>query len=217
MHRDFPRLILLLCSAQPPRTNTTRTVDREGNSTEEWTGEGKPGIRTHDYEDEDAINERLFGKGNVQKKRTTKSSKDKDGNDVQEWAGDAAPGIRTHDHSDEREVNEKLFGKSSRSNTSQYTDKDGNKVETYSGEGSGPGIRTHDYSNEDEINERLFGKKAPKAPSRTGTTHTYRNADGDEETVHAGEDAPGIRTHDHSNEAEINERLFGKGAPKPSY
>jgi len=197
----------------PRRTNTTSTYDKDGNRTEEWTGEEQPGIRTHDYEDEDAINERLFGKGNVQRKRTTKSSVDKDGNDVQEWDGDAAPGIRTHDHSDEREVNERLFGKSSRSNTSTYTDKDGNKVESYSGEGTGPGIRTHDHSNEDEINEKLFGKGAPKPPSRTTTrTHTYRNADGDEETVHAGEEAPGIRTHDHSNEDEINERLFGKGA-----
>jgi len=200
--------------AQPRRTNTSTTVDREGNRTEEWTGEGQPGLRTHDYEDEDAINEKLFGKGNVKRTTTTKTSYDKDGNEVKEWEGEGAPGIRTHDHSDEREINERLFGKQTgRSNTSLYTDKDGNKVESYSGEGSGPGIRTHDQSNEDEINERLFGKGStqPKGPARTNT-HTYRNADGDQEEVHAGGDAPGIRTHDHSNEDEINERLFGKGA-----
>lgn len=203
----------------PRRTNTTKTVDQHGDTHEEWTGEGQPGIRTHDYEDEDAINERLFGKGAVKRTQPIKTTYDKDGNKVKSWDGQESPGIRTHDHSDENEVNKKLFGKSSRSNTSQYTDKDGNKVEAYSGEGTGPGIRTHDYSNEDEVNERLFGKSAPKPPSRTGTgsrpgTHTYTNADGDEETVHAGEEAPGIRTHDHSNEDEINERLFGKGAVK---
>lgn len=197
----------------PRRTNTVTTVDKDGNKKEEWVGEEQPGIRTHDYADEDAVNERLFGKGNVKRTQTTKTSYDKDGNKIKEWDGDEAPGIRTHDHSDEREVNERLFGKSSRSNTSTYTDKDGNKVEAYSGPGSGPGLRTHDYSNEDEVNAKLFGPGAPKAPSRTNTkTHTYRNADGDEETVHAGEEAPGIRTHDHSNEDEINERLFGKGA-----
>ncbi|KAF8425292.1 hypothetical protein EV426DRAFT_573510 [Tirmania nivea] len=199
--------------AAPRRANTTRTIDEQGNTREEWTGEGQPGIRTHDYTDEDAINEKLFGKGAVKRTQTTKTSLDKDGNEVKEWDGEKAPRVRTHDHSDEREVNERLFGKSSRSNTSKYTDKDGNQVETYSGHGSGPGIRTHDHSNEDEINERLFGSKAPKPPSRTNTgTRTYRNADGDEETVHAGDEAPGIRTHDHSNEDEINEKLFGKGA-----
>lgn len=196
---------------RPSRTNTSTRIDRDGNRTEEWNGSEQPGIRTHDYTDEDAINEKLFGKGAVKRTQTTKTSYDKEGNEVKEWDGEAAPGIRTHDHSDEREVNERLFGKSSRSNTSIYTDKDGNKIESYSGEGSGPGIRTHDYSNEDEINQKLFGASAPKAPARTNT-RTYRNADGDEETVHAGEDAPGIRTHDHSNEDEINERLFGKGA-----
>ncbi|KAF8433160.1 hypothetical protein BGX38DRAFT_1223226 [Terfezia claveryi] len=201
--------------AQPQRTNTSRTVDREGNTTEQWVGEEQPGIRTHDYEDEDAINERLFGKGAVKRTQTTKTSFDKDGNKTTEWDGEAAPGIRTHDHSDQNAENAKLFGKTSRSNTSKYTDKEGNEVESYSGEGTGPGIRTHDYSNEDDINEKLFGSSAPKPPSRTNTkTRTYRNADGDEETVHAGDEAPGIRTHDHSNEDEINEKLFGKGAVK---
>ena len=151
----------------------------------------------------------------MKRTQSTKTSIDADGNEVKEWDGPEAPGIRTHDHSDENAINERLFGKTSRTNTSStriHTDADGNKVESYSGEGDGPGIRTHDYSDEAAINERLFGKSAPNPKRTNSNTYTYKNADGDQETVHAGEEAPALRTHDHSNEDEINERLFGKGA-----
>jgi len=151
---------------------------------------------------------------------------DKDGNRVQEWTGSGQPGIRTHDLSNEDDVNQRLFGSSSsRKNTSSYTDDHGDKVEYYSGEGSGPGLRTHDQSDESAINERLFGSGAPKPPSRTSTqtsakppsrsstqqTHRYRNADGDWEEVAASGQPQRVRTHDYSNEDEINQKLFGSG------
>jgi len=133
----------------------------------------------------------------------------------------SGPGIRTHDYSNEDEVNEKLFGKGAvkRQNTSTRTNADGDREEHWDGD-EAPGIRTHDHSDENAINEKLFGRNAPKPPSRTNTsgsrssgqTQSYTNADGDREESWAGENAPGIRTHDHSNEDEVNERLFGKGA-----
>jgi hypothetical protein len=132
------------------------------------------------------------------------------GEKVEEWVGSTQPGIRTHDHADEEEINRKLFGTGAtgQSTTTTYTDEKGDKVQAYSGQGSGPSIRTHDYSDEAAINEKLFGKSAPKPPPRT-QTYKYRNADGDEEEVHAGGEQLGIRTHDQSNEDEINQRLFG--------
>lgn len=121
--------------------------------------------------------------------------------------------MRTHDHTNEDEINSKLFGPNATGqDTTTYTDEEGNKVEAYTGTGSGPGIRTHDYSDEAAVNEKLFGKGAPKVPSRTADTYTYKNADGDTEQVHAGSEAPGIRTHDYSNEDEINQKLFGEAA-----
>lgn len=132
------------------------------------------------------------------------------GEEVTEWVGTGQPGIRTHDQTDEAEINRKLFGTGStgQATTTTYTDEHGNEVKAYSGPDSGPSIRTHDQSDEAAINERLFGKNAPKPPPRT-QTYTYKNADGDEETVAADGHRPGIRTHDHSNEDEINQRLFG--------
>ena len=134
---------------------------------------------------------------------------------MEEYTGAGRPPIRTHDQSDEAEINRKLFGGGATGQTTTtYIDADGNKVEAYTGEGSGPSIRTHDHSDEQAINEKLFGKNAPKPPSSTAQTYKYRNADGDEEEVHAGSEQPGIRTHDYTNEAEINQKLFGAGSPK---
>ena len=154
---------------------------------------------------------------------------------MEEWTGTGQPGVRTHDLENEDEVNRRLFGaSSSRKNTSSYTDEHGNKVEYYSGEGSGPGLRTHDQSDEAAINARLFGSGAPKPPSRTSTqtvgkppsrsstqqsqTHKYRNADGDMEEVAASGQPQRVRTHDQCNEDEINRKLFGSGVqPSRNY
>jgi len=140
---------------------------------------------------------------------------DADGNKVEEYQGSGQPPIRTHDQSDQDAINQKLFGSSgTRGDTTVYKDKDGNKVETYTGPGSGPSIRAHDQTDPKEterINKALFSQAAPKPASRSNT-HTYKNADGDQETVHAGSEAPGIRTHnnmDAAAQAELDRKLFG--------
>lgn len=152
--------------------------------------------------------------GSAPARSNTTTRTNERGETVEEWTGPGQPPMRTHDQTDEDEINRKLFGPNATGqNTTTYKDEDGNKVEAYTGPGSGPGIRTHDYSDEAAVNEKLFGKNAPKPPSRTSAeTYTYKNADGDTEQVYAGSDQPGIRTHDHSNEDEINQKLFGEGA-----
>lgn len=144
-------------------------------------------------------------------RKGTKISRDADGNRVEEADGDV--GIRTHDFSDETEINRKLFGEgtvpANVQRTSTHKNAQGDTV--VESNDSNMGIRTHDYSDEAEINRTLFGEGAT-TQSKTSKTHSYKDKDGNTVLEAADGADTGIRTHDQSNQDEINARLFGEGA-----
>ena len=158
----------------PPESpgRTTTRYDAEGNKVVEASGDGPRRIRTHDYSNEDEVNEALFGKGAVAKTGPkTHTRLDADGNKVVEADGDVR--VRTHDHSNEDEINERLFGKgakrtptnksvarTSTAKSTTYRNADGDLEEVADGD---QGLRTHDFDDQDAINVRMFGKGARNA------------------------------------------------------
>lgn len=149
----------------PQRKGTKVSRNDNGDLVQE--ADGDVGIRTHDFTDEDEINQKLFGKTAITPQRqSTNKFQDADGNTVEE-ANASNIVVRTHDHSDEAETNRKLFGdgavqEKTMSRTNTYRDAEGNLV-TEAADSQNTGIRVHDQSDQDEINARLFGQGAKNA------------------------------------------------------
>jgi len=119
----------------PPRDSTHTRIDgRTGDKITEWSGEGDPALRVHNYDPE--WNDQ---KPAAPKRSNTSGYKDRNGDYVQEAIGEM--GLRTH--RPPTPPNER-----SGANPPVYTsrDREGNTVQQYDGDGENLPLRTHDYS-----------------------------------------------------------------------